>query len=610
MVDQLDLADDDRKMSTTSEECCGSLPLESGKKIAENGDELSLFELFFLSIESSSAPPSITVDTTGSHVIIDMGVDVCGDEVNGILDLIIDSAYNVHQTGEPSDDQTVELESAVDDSQSQSVDEELAEVTSVTGGPLVSSDSFIVESIEICQQEVDEGAVVAVEEKTTDPAGSSSSSDTFYDNAELQRRGYVKKIVDGVRCVVNSTVPFDALLAPKMECYGVPTDMKSNELVPLLEKCGRFAEFRLTENGVLTVTYKTELVCKNAVKTLDECLIKGKKIKVVKVEERNRLYVQNLPVKATKADLLTYFHRLTKGLVELYLLYEPASPTDNRGYCFLTYSGHECARAALEVISKSTCVGRKLSCDWLHSRQKALPSSYMNEPVLLFTRIMVGNIAKRVMPSDLLRFFQRTTQGITDFYIGSKDASCFINPGYCFVTYKDRESAAAAHDILTNLRYAGRMLTCEFSNRVSIKSRSELPLLTPRHKVYLLNFRSSFSLANLRSVFSTFGTVTEIDRNGNWAAITFSRADDAEEAVRHVDRAQLGEWVIVTQEVLPEPIGQRSRSPKSNVNSVQPATNRSGDRRDGHFGGEGRTFHPQNAIAQRTDSRERAALGM
>ncbi|KAG4073221.1 hypothetical protein HA402_013481 [Bradysia odoriphaga] len=283
--------------------------------------------------------------------------------------------------------------------------------------------------------------------KSTSTVGESLKLDEFYSHNELHRRGYLMKIIGNVKCVSNLSLPSDAADTSKVQCHGFPPDLTENKLIPLLEKYGRILELRFVNRATASINVKfmTHQEANNAIKHLNGRIVRGRPVKVEKFFDKNELYVKPVPVEATKQQLVDHFNKLTKGLVNLYLLYARDHPTNNRGYCYLFYRDYECALDAKKLISNSYYSGCRMFCDW------------------------------------------------TD-------------------RHTHRETITNTQTFLTPAPY----------------------------KLYMDNLRPGLTTSDLRKLFSVFGDVVEVDKNGNWASVKFRHPSETKRAVVRVDRKCLG----------------------------------------------------------------------
>ncbi|XP_037043724.1 heterogeneous nuclear ribonucleoprotein R-like isoform X2 [Bradysia coprophila] len=283
--------------------------------------------------------------------------------------------------------------------------------------------------------------------KSTSAVGESLKLDEFYSHNELHRRGYLMKIIGNVKCVRNLSLSSDTVHTSKVQCHGFPPDLTESKLIPMLERYGRILELRFVDRAttLINVTFMTDQEANNAIKQLNGRIVRGQPVKVETFVEKNELYVRQIPVEASKQQLLNHFNKLTQGLVSLFLLYAPDHPTFNRGYCYLTYIDYECALVAKNVILNSYYSGRRMYCDW-----------------------------------------------------------------------SDRQTRV---DMITNHRTF---------------------VTPPPYKLYMDNLRPGLTTSDLRKLFSVFGDVVEVDKNGNWASVKFRHPSETKRAIVRVDRKCLG----------------------------------------------------------------------
>ena len=134
----------------------------------------------------------------------------------------------------------------------------------------------------------------------------------------------------------------------------IPRDCFEDEIIPILEECGRIYDFRLMmdsesgrNRGYGFCTFSNKSEAQAAVKNLDNREIRpGKRLGVCISFANNRLFVGSIPKNKTKAEILEEFQKVTSDLVDVIVYLSPDQKGKNRGFAFLEYESHKAAALA------------------------------------------------------------------------------------------------------------------------------------------------------------------------------------------------------------------------------------------------------------------------
>lgn len=139
----------------------------------------------------------------------------------------------------------------------------------------------------------------------------------------------------------------------------IPRDCFEDELIPVLEDCGRIYDFRLMIDpisgltkgfGFCTFTDKTE--AQQAVKKLDNKEIRpGKKLGVCISVANNRLFVGSIPKTKSKQEIFDEFNKVINGLHDVIVYMSSDQKGKNRGFAFLEFETHQAAALARRKLS-------------------------------------------------------------------------------------------------------------------------------------------------------------------------------------------------------------------------------------------------------------------
>lgn len=134
----------------------------------------------------------------------------------------------------------------------------------------------------------------------------------------------------------------------------IPRDCFEDELVPLLEECGRIYDFRLMvdpltgqNRGYGFCTYSVREEAQDAMKKLDNKEIRpGRRLGVCLSVANNRLFVGSIPKTKTKQEIFDEFSNVTTGLSDVIVYMSSEDKSKNRGFAFLEYENHQAASLA------------------------------------------------------------------------------------------------------------------------------------------------------------------------------------------------------------------------------------------------------------------------
>lgn len=89
---------------------------------------------------------------------------------------------------------------------------------------------------------------------------------------------------------------------------------------------------------------------------------------VTVIEPRTRVFVGNLPKCKTTDNIQKSFHVMTSGLRSVMTF--PNKPSGNRGFCFLNFTTHGAAVAAIERLNCIKFFGTQLSVEFATDQVK------------------------------------------------------------------------------------------------------------------------------------------------------------------------------------------------------------------------------------------------
>lgn len=139
----------------------------------------------------------------------------------------------------------------------------------------------------------------------------------------------------------------------------IPRDCFEDELVPILEECGKIYDFRLMvdpltglNRGYGFCTYSVKEEAQDAMKKLDNKEIRpGRRLGVCLSVANNRLFVGSIPKTKQKEEIQEEFGKVTSGLTDVIVYMSAEDKTRNRGFAFLEYENHQAASLARRRLS-------------------------------------------------------------------------------------------------------------------------------------------------------------------------------------------------------------------------------------------------------------------
>lgn len=134
----------------------------------------------------------------------------------------------------------------------------------------------------------------------------------------------------------------------------VPRDCFEDELIPILEECGRIYDFRLMmdpltnqNRGYGFCTYSAKEEAQDATKKLDTREVRpGRRLGVCLSVANNRLFVGSIPKMKNKDEIMEEFSKVTQGLTDVIVYMSAENKSRNRGFAFLEYESHQAASLA------------------------------------------------------------------------------------------------------------------------------------------------------------------------------------------------------------------------------------------------------------------------
>ncbi|XP_076818698.1 APOBEC1 complementation factor-like isoform X3 [Clavelina lepadiformis] len=190
----------------------------------------------------------------------------------------------------------------------------------------------------------------------------------------------------------------------------LPRDLYEDELVPVLETCGRIYELRLmmdfngNNRGFAFVKYCAQNEARRALKELNNYEIrKGRLLGVCKSVDNCRLFVGGIPKTKLKDEILTEMKKITEGVVDAIVYPSAADKTKNRGFAFVEYQDHHTAAMARRKLmhTRPQVWGHPIAVDWAEPEVE-VDDDVMSTVKILYVRNLMLNTTEEQLEKEFL----------------------------------------------------------------------------------------------------------------------------------------------------------------------------------------------------------------
>lgn len=195
--------------------------------------------------------------------------------------------------------------------------------------------------------------------------------------------------------------------------------------------------------------------------------IKGRSCRVNLPDEKNTLWINNLPLELNEAEVKQELQNLLPSnivLTEIELKTGPAPDYASRGFAFVTFENHDLADQARKIFSKSSIKGRLLNVSWAEPKRE-VDESVMKTVKTLFVSNLHNAVTEEQLQGLFLQFGDiKNCTIVRDSHGDSK--------GFAFVEYNERETCEDALNYLKGVTFCGLPLEIQFAKPPQEKDTS------------------------------------------------------------------------------------------------------------------------------------------
>jgi len=263
----------------------------------------------------------------------------------------------------------------------------------------------------------------------------------------------------------------------------LPREASEEDLRGLCEPFGEIHEIRLMKDerklenkGYAFVIFTTKESALKAIKGLKDMEWKGRTLRCSQSQDRNRLFIGNVPKSWDKEQLEKSIAENSPGLQSVELLKDPQNEERNRGFAFVEYYNHACAEHARKNMSKRNfkLENRTPTIRWADPK---------NTPEITEVKaIYVNNLPESVTQEQLKELFKCHGE-ITRVVLPAP------KPGqskreFGFVHFAERESALKAVEQAEKYELEGNVLEISLARPQSEKNTNEGAYLAQRGSLF------------------------------------------------------------------------------------------------------------------------------
>lgn len=369
----------------------------------------------------------------------------------GEANKLVEFEDHVNTDGENDNDEEVEEEVEY---------EEVEEEVEVEEDEEVEVEEEEVEEVDEDEDEDEEEEEVEEEEEETEEHDVSGGGEQNVINDENMKDAETEEEVKKKHAQLLALPPHGS------EVYlgGFTQDVCEDDLRSFCGSIGEVTEIRimkgkgLNENkGYAFVTFRTKEMASEAIKSLNNTELKGRRLKCSTSQEKHRLFIGNVPRNWGEEDMKKVVTKVGPGVITVELLKDPQNSSRNRGFAFIEYYNHACAEYSREKMSDSSF---KLdenapTVSW------ADPKNVESSASSLVKAVYVKNLPKNVTQDQLRKSFEHHGK-ITKVVLPPAKPG-HENSRFGFVHFAERSSAMKALKNTEKYEIDGQVLECSLA---------------------------------------------------------------------------------------------------------------------------------------------------
>lgn len=245
---------------------------------------------------------------------------------------------------------------------------------------------------------------------------------------------------------------------------GFSQEVSENDLRHFCESIGEVTEVRImkgkgsNENkGYAFVTYRTKEMAAEAIRSLNNSDLKGRRLKCSTSQEKHRLFIGNVPRHWGEEDMKNIVTKIGPGVINVELLKDPQNSSRNRGFAFIEYYNHACAEYSRQKMSDS-----KFKLDEnAPTVSWADPKNVESSAASQVKAVYVKNLPKNITQDQLKRAFEHHGK-ITKVILPPAKPG-HENSRFGFVHFAERSSAMKALKNTEKYEIDGQILECSLA---------------------------------------------------------------------------------------------------------------------------------------------------
>ncbi|CAI9097719.1 OLC1v1034192C1 [Oldenlandia corymbosa var. corymbosa] len=286
---------------------------------------------------------------------------------------------------------------------------------------------------------------------------------------------------------------------------GFGQDISEDELRSFCESAGEVTQIRImkgrtsTENkGYAFITFRTKEMASKAMETLNNSELKGRKLRCSSSQEKNKLFIGNVPKNWEEEDMRKAITKLGPGLTAIELLKDPHNSSRNRGFAFIEYYNHACAEYSREKMSDSNFKldGLTPTVSW------ADPKNVESSNASQVKAVYVKNLPKNITQDQLRSLFEHHGK-ITKVVVPPAKPG-HENSRYGFVHFADKSSALKVLKNTEKYEIDGQVLECSLAKPQADQKSSGQP--STQKAALLPSYPPPMGYGMVGAGYGTFGS--------------------------------------------------------------------------------------------------------